>query len=187
MLAFFFASMQLLYLLIIGATYYFIATSSFRYIPGYYLSEVHRYRLYPQCLAFCARMFVWFKIRVLAGTQASWQLGSAFSSLYWQAFLIQEWWILIMFLSIFLFILMITSSSLKKNVPPAKFLSEHHLSGFTTFKTFKTVWTRYNLFHLLLSDLPGPNTAAFVIVVLLGLTIIVRGWFVHYSFFYGIN
>ncbi|KAK4391816.1 putative protein S-acyltransferase 17 [Sesamum angolense] len=34
---------QLLYLLIIGGTYYFIATSSFNYIPGYYLSGVHRY------------------------------------------------------------------------------------------------------------------------------------------------
>ncbi|KAL0337265.1 UNVERIFIED_CONTAM: putative protein S-acyltransferase 17 [Sesamum calycinum] len=33
----------LLYLLIIGGTYYFIATSSFNYIPGYYLSGVHRY------------------------------------------------------------------------------------------------------------------------------------------------
>ncbi|XP_051148622.1 probable protein S-acyltransferase 17 [Andrographis paniculata] len=34
---------QLLYILIIAATYYSIAASSFRYIPGYYLSEVHRY------------------------------------------------------------------------------------------------------------------------------------------------
>lgn len=35
--------LQLLYLLIIGGTYYCIATSSFSYIPGYYLSGVHRY------------------------------------------------------------------------------------------------------------------------------------------------
>ncbi|KAL5835546.1 hypothetical protein ACOSQ4_015043 [Xanthoceras sorbifolium] len=35
--------LQILYLSIIGATYYFIASSSFKYIPGYYLSEVHRY------------------------------------------------------------------------------------------------------------------------------------------------
>ncbi|KAL7133202.1 hypothetical protein ABFS83_12G124300 [Erythranthe nasuta] len=34
---------QVLYLLIIGGTYYFIVQSSFGYIPGYYLSAVHRY------------------------------------------------------------------------------------------------------------------------------------------------
>ncbi|KAK0599595.1 hypothetical protein LWI29_006762 [Acer saccharum] len=35
--------LQVIYLSILGATYYFIASSSFKYIPGYYLSEVHRY------------------------------------------------------------------------------------------------------------------------------------------------
>ncbi|KAG2695396.1 hypothetical protein I3760_07G011300 [Carya illinoinensis] len=35
--------LQIIYLAIIGGTYYFIATSSFEYIPGYYLSGVHRY------------------------------------------------------------------------------------------------------------------------------------------------
>lgn len=35
--------LQVIYLAILGATYYFIAKSSFSYIPGYYLSEVHRY------------------------------------------------------------------------------------------------------------------------------------------------
>ncbi|KAK2633600.1 hypothetical protein Ddye_028430 [Dipteronia dyeriana] len=35
--------LQIIYLSILGATYYFIASSSFKYIPGYYLSEVHRY------------------------------------------------------------------------------------------------------------------------------------------------
>ncbi|KAF2287939.1 hypothetical protein GH714_003379 [Hevea brasiliensis] len=34
---------KVLYLAIIGGTYYFIVTSSFTYIPGYYLSEIHRY------------------------------------------------------------------------------------------------------------------------------------------------
>ncbi|KAK0602648.1 hypothetical protein LWI29_035654 [Acer saccharum] len=34
---------KIIYLSILGATYYFIASSSFKYIPGYYLSEVHRY------------------------------------------------------------------------------------------------------------------------------------------------
>ncbi|KAK7284309.1 hypothetical protein RJT34_19054 [Clitoria ternatea] len=35
--------LQILYLLIIGVTYYFIANSCFAFIPGYYLSEIHRY------------------------------------------------------------------------------------------------------------------------------------------------
>ncbi|KAH7845476.1 hypothetical protein Vadar_002687 [Vaccinium darrowii] len=35
--------LQIIYLAIIGATYYIIVKSSFVYIPGYYLSEVHRY------------------------------------------------------------------------------------------------------------------------------------------------
>ncbi|GER36014.1 pentatricopeptide repeat-containing protein [Striga asiatica] len=34
---------QLIYLLIVGGTYYLIAQSSFSYIPGYYLSGAHRY------------------------------------------------------------------------------------------------------------------------------------------------
>lgn len=35
--------LQIIYLAIIGITYYFIAKSSFSYIPGYYLSGFHRY------------------------------------------------------------------------------------------------------------------------------------------------
>ncbi|XP_073108834.1 probable protein S-acyltransferase 17 isoform X2 [Elaeis guineensis] len=35
--------LQLLYLSILGVTYLVIAKSSFRYIPGYYVSELHRY------------------------------------------------------------------------------------------------------------------------------------------------
>lgn len=35
--------LQILYFGILGATYYFTVKSSFRYIPGYYLSEIHRY------------------------------------------------------------------------------------------------------------------------------------------------
>ncbi|KAF5453941.1 hypothetical protein F2P56_023650 [Juglans regia] len=35
--------LQIIYLAIIGGTYYLIANSSFEYIPGYYLSGVHRY------------------------------------------------------------------------------------------------------------------------------------------------
>lgn len=36
-------TLQLIYLAIIGATYFFIVKSCFIYIPGYYLGEVHRY------------------------------------------------------------------------------------------------------------------------------------------------
>ncbi|KAM3752839.1 hypothetical protein ACB098_03G048700 [Castanea mollissima] len=35
--------LQIIYLAILGGTYYFVAKSSFGYIPGYYLSGVHRY------------------------------------------------------------------------------------------------------------------------------------------------
>lgn len=35
--------LQVVYLAIIGATYYFIVQSTFSYIPGYYISGVHRY------------------------------------------------------------------------------------------------------------------------------------------------
>ncbi|KAM1353875.1 hypothetical protein ACFX2H_033303 [Malus domestica] len=35
--------LQFMYLAIVGGTYYLVATSSFSYIPGYYISEIHRY------------------------------------------------------------------------------------------------------------------------------------------------
>ncbi|XP_052191737.1 probable protein S-acyltransferase 17 isoform X2 [Diospyros lotus] len=35
--------LQIIYLAIVGGTYYLVVNSSFSYIPGYYLSEVHRY------------------------------------------------------------------------------------------------------------------------------------------------
>ncbi|XP_004494652.1 probable protein S-acyltransferase 17 [Cicer arietinum] len=35
--------LQIIYLVIISFTYYFVAKSSFVYIPGYYLSETHKY------------------------------------------------------------------------------------------------------------------------------------------------
>ncbi|WCJ43561.1 DHHC-type zinc finger family protein [Euphorbia peplus] len=35
--------LQVIYLAIVGGTYFFVATTSFTYIPGYYLSGVHRY------------------------------------------------------------------------------------------------------------------------------------------------
>ncbi|GKV08898.1 hypothetical protein SLEP1_g20469 [Rubroshorea leprosula] len=35
--------LQFIYLAIIGGTYYIIIKSSFGYLPGYYLSEVHKY------------------------------------------------------------------------------------------------------------------------------------------------
>ncbi|GMH13188.1 hypothetical protein Nepgr_015029 [Nepenthes gracilis] len=35
--------LQIIYLIILGATYYFIVQSSFAYIPSYYLGDIHRY------------------------------------------------------------------------------------------------------------------------------------------------
>lgn len=35
--------LQAIYLAIIGATYYFIVKSSFSYIPGPYISGIHRF------------------------------------------------------------------------------------------------------------------------------------------------
>lgn len=36
-------TLQIIYLAIIGGTFFFVARASFPYIPGYYLSEVHRF------------------------------------------------------------------------------------------------------------------------------------------------
>ncbi|KAL2942278.1 putative protein S-acyltransferase 17 [Bienertia sinuspersici] len=36
-------TLQILYLAILSATYYFVVTTSFAYIPNYYLGEIHRY------------------------------------------------------------------------------------------------------------------------------------------------
>lgn len=118
--------MQLIYLLIIGSTYYIIAKSSFVYIPGYYISGMHRYILYSYGW-FCPSGCIFVTLLgnyVLAGTQASWQLEWVLSSFYWLAFLIQGLWTLPMFLSTSLLIHTITLSSPRKNVVPAKFLSK---------------------------------------------------------------
>lgn len=40
---------QIIYFAIVGVTYFFIAKSSFVYIPGYYISGVHRYHIYMTC------------------------------------------------------------------------------------------------------------------------------------------
>lgn len=119
--------MQLIYLLIIGSTYYIIAKSSFIYIPGYYISGMHRYILYSYgwCLSTQDIYFLlYFGNCVLAGTQASWQLEWVLSSFYWLAFLIQGLWTLPMFLNTSPLIHTITLSSQRKNVVPAKFLSK---------------------------------------------------------------
>lgn len=120
------SSMQLIYILIIGGTYYLIARSSFIYIPGYYISGAHRYILYFM-VALCSlrtyNLLLYLKI-MLAGTQASWQLEWVLYSFYWLAFLIQGLWTLPMFLSTSLLIPMTTLSSQRKNVLPAKFLSK---------------------------------------------------------------
>jgi len=37
-----FCLLQIIYIVIVGVTYYFIAISCFAYIPGYYLGGIHR-------------------------------------------------------------------------------------------------------------------------------------------------
>lgn len=44
-----FVGSQVFYLGIIGITFYISATSSFKYVPGYYVSEVHKYVLGYSC------------------------------------------------------------------------------------------------------------------------------------------
>lgn len=81
---------------------------------------------------------------------------------------------------------MTISYILRKNVQPAGFQSE-----------FIDVFVRYNLicnvvnnllqifiYFFANSDLLGPSTAAYVIVVLLDLTIIVDGWFTFISYYF---
>lgn len=50
--------LQVIYLAIIGATYYFVVKSSFSYIPGYYLSEVHKY-ISSCAVAIGVLLFLW--------------------------------------------------------------------------------------------------------------------------------
>jgi hypothetical protein len=40
---FFFVQLQVFYVAIIGGTYFIIVQTSFQYIPGYYVSVLHRY------------------------------------------------------------------------------------------------------------------------------------------------
>jgi len=54
MFLFYFILFQVIYLAIIGATYYYIVKSSFRYIPGYYLGEVHKYVQSHGCNSYAA-------------------------------------------------------------------------------------------------------------------------------------
>lgn len=44
-----FFSPQIIYFAIIGVTYFFIVKSSFVYMPGYYVSGVHRYHISKTC------------------------------------------------------------------------------------------------------------------------------------------
>lgn len=45
----FFVGLQVFYLGIIGVTFYVSAMSSFKYLPSYYVSEVHKYVLGYSC------------------------------------------------------------------------------------------------------------------------------------------
>lgn len=128
----YFLSWQIIYLAIIGATYYFIVKSSFSYMPGYYLNEVHRY-LTKKCVCLSLKLdwvsvYVTFvlpwNLYALAGTQARWQLVSVFYSFYWLALLIQELWMQRMFLNISLLIPMTIWFIQRRNVQLASFWSE---------------------------------------------------------------
>ena len=116
---------------------------------------------------------------VLAGTQASWQLEWVLSSFYWLAFLIQGLWTLQMFLSTSLLIHMITSSSQRKNVIPAKFLSKLIVLA-SDIQNYCNILSTGLI--LALSDLLGQSTAVYAIAVLLVLTITVHGWYVSLNF-----
>ncbi|PKI42128.1 hypothetical protein CRG98_037581 [Punica granatum] len=51
-------TLQVIYLAIIGVTYYIVAKSCFMYIPGYYLSGVHRYTSFL-AVAVGLLLFLW--------------------------------------------------------------------------------------------------------------------------------
>lgn len=91
---------------------------------------------------------------------------------------IQELWKLRMFLNINLLILMTISYTQRKNVQLVKLQSEF-LSFLinTLFKTSCFICNEKIFLWIFVSDLLGRSTAAYVIAVLLGLTIIVDGWY----------
>lgn len=139
-----FTFMQLLYILIIGATYYFIATSSFRYIPGYYLSGVHRYHTYPYAWCFvhgcvyltwdmCTNRYTSF-LAVGVGL-----FLFAFTSFSDPGVVNSD--NVSQYLSVYPYDNIIFS---EKECPTCKIPKWDHLSGFLLFRTFVTVWTVIN-------------------------------------------
>lgn len=117
---------------------------------------------------------------VPAGTQACWLLVSVFCYFYWLAFLIQEQWRLRIFLSISLLIPMTILFILRKNVQLVKSQSEFISLPMHLWKSiyyWNLYWCKFiHSFFFCGSDLLGPNTAAYAIVVFLGLIITVDGW-----------
>ena len=118
---------------------------------------------------------IFWTLYVLAGTQACWQLLWVFYSFYWLAFLIPEQWMQRMFPIISLLIPMTIWYLWRKNVQLARFWSECIVSLVIFLYVLSHYFTDSVLFTG--TDLLDPSTAAFVIAVSLGLTIIVHGWF----------
>lgn len=76
--------LQALYLAIISATYYFIGKSSFSYMPGYYLSEIHMYVLNQKHA--CVLPEYWFSIDCilkLYNVKIFLQIHKLFGGCYW--------------------------------------------------------------------------------------------------------
>lgn len=118
--------LQAIYLAIIGATYYYIVNSSFNYIPGPYISEVHRFfslSMFVCVLSFIFDVFI-MSNTLLSGTQAWWELVWVLYFFCWLALLIQELWMMITFPIIFLLIPMTMPFILRKNAQPASSPSE---------------------------------------------------------------
>ncbi|KAB5556303.1 hypothetical protein DKX38_007212 [Salix brachista] len=128
--------LQVIYLAIIGATYYYIVKSSFRYIPGYYLGEVHKYTsLLAVGIGIVLFLLTSFSDpgTVKAGNVSEYLLAYPYDNIIYT----------------------------EKECSTCKIPKLNLKNGNFALDV----------------DQLGPSTAAYVIDVLLGLTIIVVGWF----------
>lgn len=178
--------MQILYLVIISITTYFVVKSSFAYIPGYYLGETHRYCLHR------ANVLFFFRVNGLLSIILSWILLDIIFSFRYTSLLAVAVGILLFLLTSF------SDPGTIKAENVSQYVSAYPYDNIiyeekecTTCKFPKWVsycskillkfWSRLNLcinwsFFFFYADLQGQSTAAFVIVVLLALIITVDGW-----------
>lgn len=116
---------------------------------------------------------IFHRINVSAGTQACWQLVWVLYSFYWLVFPIPELWMQKMFVSISLLIPSTIWYLQRKNAQLARFWSEF-VAPFGLI-----LWNSFPIFaywFCLIVGLLGLSIVAFVIGVLLGLTITADGW-----------